>query len=250
MKKIVIAIALCLAVSVATLSSADTLVMRDGTRVVGTVVGIAGRTITFRHADGTSRRYPTSQVEALEFLSAERANPNAVGSHRVEVRAGTELVVRTVEMIDSRNSMADQIFSAIVEQDVDSDARAVVPAGSSAQLVIRQVSSGDATGSPEMALDIQSMTIAGRRYAVSRAEVMLKTGPGIDAARGSAETTGAAVLGTVIGAAAGARGAAAGAAAAGEAGAQVLTSGHDLRVPADTVIRFRLDRPLTLQAER
>ena len=248
MKKIVIAIAMCLAVSVATVSSADTLVMRDGTRVEGTVVGIAGRTITFRHADGASRRYPTSQVEALEFLSAERANPNAMGSHRVEVRAGTELLVRTVEMIDSRNSVADQIFSAIVEQDVDSDARAVVPAGSSAQLIIRQVSSG-ATGSPEMALDIQSMTIAGRRYAVSTAEVMLKTNPGIAVKRGTAETTGAAVHGTVIGVIAGAKGAATGLGAAGEAGA-VPTSGHELRVPADTVIRFRLDKPLTLQAER
>ena len=251
MKKTVIAMAMCLvAVSVATVSSADILVMRDGTRVEGTVVGIAARTITFRHADGTSRRYSTSQVEALEFLSAERANPNAVGSHRVEARAGTELVVRTVEMIDSRNSVADQVFSAIVAEDVDSDARVVVPAGSSAQLIIRQVSSGGATGSPEMALDIQSMTIAGRRYAVSTAEVMLKSGPGIGVTRRTAETTGAAVRGTVIGVIAGAQGAATGVGAAGEAGAQVPTSGHELRVPAETVIRFRLDKPLTLQAER
>jgi hypothetical protein len=251
MKKIVIAIAMCLvAVSVATVSSADILVMRDGTRVEGTVVGIEARTITFRHADGTSRRYSTSQVEALEFLSAERANPNAVSGHRVEARAGTELVVRTVEMIDSRNSGADQVFSAIVEQDVDSDARVVVPAGSCAQLIIRQVSSGGATGSPEMALDIQSMTIAGRRYTVSTAEVMLKSGPGIGANRGTAETTGAAVHGTVIGAIAGAKGGATGLGAAGEAGAQVPTSGHEVRVPAETVIRFRLDRPVTLQAER
>jgi len=251
MKKTVIAIAMCLvAVSVATVSSADILVMRDGTRVEGTVVGIAARTITFRHADGASRRYSTSQVEALEFLSAERANPNAVGSHRVEARAGTELVVRTVEMIDSRNAVADQVFSAIVEQDVDSDARVVIPAGSSAQLIIRQVSSGAATGSPEMAVDIQSMTIAGRRYAVSTAEVMLKSGPGIGVNRRTAETTGAAVHGTVIGASAGAKGAAPGVGAAGEAGAQVPTTGHELHVPAETVIRFRLDKPLTLQAER
>ena len=249
MKKTVVAIAMCLvAVSVATVSSADILVMRDGTRVEGTVVGIAARTITFRHADGTSRRYSTSQVEALEFLSAERANPNAVGSHRVEARAGTELVVRTVEMIDSRNSVADQVFSAIVEEDVDSDARVVVPAGSSAQLIIRQVSSGG-TGSPEMTLDIQSMTIAGRRYAVSTAEVMLKSGAGIGVNRRTAETTGATVRDTVIGAIAGAKGAATGVGAADEDGA-VPTSGHELRVPAETVIRFRLEKPVTLQAER
>jgi hypothetical protein len=101
-----------------------------------------------------------------------------------------------------------------------------------------------------MALDIQSMTIAGRRYAVSTAEVMLKSDPGIGVNRRTAETPGAAVLGTVIGAIAGAKGAATGVGAAGEAGAQVPTSGHELRVPAETVIRFRLDKPLTLQAAR
>ena len=61
MKRFIIATAMSLGVvSLAALSSADTLIMRDGTRVEGTVVGIAGRTITFRHADGVSRRYPTS----------------------------------------------------------------------------------------------------------------------------------------------------------------------------------------------
>ena len=54
---------------------------------------------------------------------------------------------------------------------------------------------------------------------------------------------------TVIGAIAGAKGAATGVGAAGEDGA-VPTSGHELRVPAETVIRFRLEKPVTLQAER
>ena len=116
MKRFIIATAMGLCVvSLAALSSADTLIMRDGTRVQGTVVGIAGRTITFRHADGVSRRYPTSEVEALEFVSAERANPRAVSARRLEAPAGTQLVVRTVERIDSRNGGADQTFSAIVE---------------------------------------------------------------------------------------------------------------------------------------
>jgi hypothetical protein len=111
MKRFTIATAmsLCL-VSLATISSADTLIMRDGTRVEGTVTGIAGRTITFRHADGVSRRYPTSEVEALEFVSADRANPRAVSARRLEAPAGTQLVVRTVERIDSRNGGAAQTF--------------------------------------------------------------------------------------------------------------------------------------------
>ena len=156
MKRMVIAAAMSLCVlSLAAVMSADTLVMKDGTRVRGTVVGIAGRTITFRDANGTSRRYPTSQVEALEFLSADRANPRAVNSRRLQAPAGTELVVRTVETIDSRNAGANQTFSGIVEHAVtDGSGRVIVPERSSAQLMIRQMASGGATGSPEMVLDV------------------------------------------------------------------------------------------------
>jgi hypothetical protein len=127
MKRFTIATAmsLCL-VSLATISSADTLIMRDGTRVEGTVTGIAGRTITFRHADGVSRRYPTSEVEALEFVSADRANPRAVSARRLEAPAGTQLVVRTVERIDSRNGGAAQTFSAIVEEEVTNASGVVI----------------------------------------------------------------------------------------------------------------------------
>jgi hypothetical protein len=256
MRNLVIAAAMSLSVvSLAAISSADTLIMRDGTRVQGTVVGIAARTITFRHADGVSRRYSTSQVEGLEFLSAERANPRAVSAHRLEAPAGTELVVRTVETIDSRNAGADQVFSAIVEQEVTDDSgRAVVPQGSSAQLMIRQTSSGGATGSPEMVLDVQSITIDGRRYLVSTADLTLERSVGVGQNRRTAETVGGgATLGTIIGAiAGGGKGAAVGAlvGAGGGAGAQILTRGRDVQVPTETVLTFRLDKPAMLQAER
>lgn len=256
MKKIVIATAMSLfVVSLAAVSSADTLIMRDGTRVQGTVVSIAARTITFRHADGVSRRYPTSQVESLEFLSAERANPRAVSGRNLEAPAGTELVVRTVETIDSRNSGAEQVFSGIVEQAItNASGRVIVPDGSSAQLMIRQVSSGGTTGSPEMALDIQSLTVGGRRYLVSTTDMTLASGTGIGKNKRTAEAVGGgAVLGTIIGAiAGGGKGAAIGGmvGAAGGAGAQILTRGRDVRVPAETVLRFRLDKPVTLQPER
>jgi hypothetical protein len=256
MKRTVIAAAMSLCVvSLAARSSADTLVMRDGTRVQGTVEGIAARTITFRHADGVTRRYATSRVEALEFVSAERTNVRATSGRSLEAPAGTALVVRTVETIDSRNAGADQTFSALVERQVTNAAgRVIVPEGSSAQLMIRQMSSGGAMGSPEMMLDIQSITVDGRRYVVSTADVTREGVSGIGRNRRTAEAVGAgAAVGTIIGAmAGGGKGAAIGVliGAAGGAGAQVLTRGRDVRVPAETVLEFRLDRPVTLQPEQ
>jgi hypothetical protein len=252
MRRIIIATAMSLCVvCLAAVASPDTLLLRDGTRVEGTVVSIAGRTITFRHAGGESRRYPTSQVESLEFLSAERANPEALSSHRLEAPAGTELTVRTVETIDSRYAGPDQIFSAIFEQDVFGDSKGVlIPEGASAQLLIRHMTSGGTTGSPVMVLDIQSIAIDGRRYLASTADMRLESGNGIGQSKRKAEANGGgAALGTVIGATAGAAvGVLVG--AAGEERAPVLTRGHDVQVPSETILKFRLDKAVRLQAER
>jgi hypothetical protein len=103
MRSIFIAAAMSLCVvSLATVVSADTLVLRDGSRIQGTVLTIAGRTITFQHADGTSHRYPTFRVQSLEFFSADHDNPRAASARRLEAPAGTAApVVRTVESKDA-----------------------------------------------------------------------------------------------------------------------------------------------------
>jgi hypothetical protein len=111
----------------------------------------------------------------------------------------------------------------------------IIPANSSAQLIIRQLSSGGATGSPEMALDVQSITVNGRKYQVSTTNLTQDSGTGIGKNKRTAETIGGgAAIGTIIGAiAGGAKGAAIGvlAGAAGGAGVQVFTRGRDVRSP-------------------
>src|SRR5689334_24812882 len=138
MKRIIIASAMSLfLVSLSAVAFADTLVMRDGTRLQGTVVSIVARTITFRSNDGIARKYPANQIEALQFFSPERMNGrgngygrnnnnndnnslsnNGSGNGSLEVAAGTEVMVRTVELIDSKTADVDQTFSTLVEQNV------------------------------------------------------------------------------------------------------------------------------------
>ena len=128
----------------------------------------------------------------------------------------------------------------------------IIPDRSSAQLVIRQMSSGGATGSPEMVLDIQSITIEGRRYLVSTADLTLESDTGIGKNKRTAKAIGRVRRSARSSArsrvAARARRWAPGGAAGG-AGAQVLTRGRDVRVAAETVLTFRLDRPVTLRPE-
>jgi hypothetical protein len=265
MRKMIVAAVMSLFVaSLPSVVSADTLIMKDGTRVPGTLVGIAGRTITFRHTDGVSRRYPTSRVESLDFISADRGNPRAVRNGRsdprpsartLEAPAGAELVVRTVESIDSKTAGTDQVFAAIVEEAVtDGRGRVIIPEFSSAQLIIRNVTAGGTTGSPEMLLDVQSLTVDGQEYLVSTTDLEQDSNRGLGTNKRTAATVGGgAAVGTIIGAiTGGGKGAAIGGliGAAGGAATQVLTKGHNVKVPAETILKFRLDRPMTLRAEQ
>ncbi len=260
MKKIVIATAMSICVvSLATIASADTLILRDGTRMSGKVVSIAARMITFENASGVSQRYNVDRVDAIEFSLASQRNAGArteSSMARLEVLpAGTELMVRTSEDIDSSTAVVDQTFSAIVERDIRGESDSVViPAGSHAVLVVREISSGGLAGSPDIVLDMQSMTVSGRRYLVSTTDLKQDTGTGIGTNRRTAETIGGgAALGTIIGAIAGGKkGAAIGVlvGAAGGAGVQVLNRGKDVRVPAETLLTFKLSTPASLQAER
>jgi hypothetical protein len=142
-----------------------------------------------------------------------------------------------------------------VDQDViDSSNELIVPRGSPAQLIIRTVSTGGVTGSSEITLDIQSITVNGRRYNVTTTDLKEKGRSGLGANTRTAEMVGGgAVIGTIIGAIVGhGKGAAIGAAvgAAGGAGAQVLTKGKQVIIPAETTLKFSLDQSVTLAPER
>jgi hypothetical protein len=260
MKQLVIAAAMSICVmSLVAVASADILVLRDGTRMSGRVVSVAERTITFEDVFGASRRYDADRVDSIEFSMAHQPNA-AVGATansatREVLPAGIELTVRTAEEIDSSTAVVDQTFSAIVERDIRGESNnVVIPAGSHAVLVVREVSSGGVTGSPDIVLDMQSMTVNGRRYLVSTTDLTQDAGTGIGANRRTAETVGGgAALGTIIGAIAGGKkGAAIGVlvGAAGGAGVQVLNRGKDVRVPSETLLTFRLSTPASLMAAR
>jgi len=234
---------------IAAIASSDTLTLRDGTRIEGTVAGFAARTLTFIHADGVSRRYPTSAIASLEFLSAERANARPTSRGGLEAPAGAEFVIRTVETIDSRSVGADQIYAAIFEQGiVDADNHVVVPKGASVQLAIRQMSGVDAKGTPEMALDIRSIAIEGRRYFVNTDDAAEQSRGAADENKRPVAPVGRGVArGSILRAIADGTGQST-SDRAGDAG-EVLTRGRYVRIPVDTVLVFRVDKRVLLQRE-
>jgi len=167
------------------------------------------------------------------------------------VPTGSQIAVRTNEAVDSTTARANQKFSGTVEQDVTgSNGEVLIPKGSPAELVVRQVSNGGTTGSAEVALDLAAIEIGGHRYVVSSQDLQQTNDQGIGKNKRTGEMVGGgAALGTLLGAiAGGGKGAVIGAVAGAAAGgtAQVLTRGKEVKVPSETVLRFRLDKPLHL----
>src|SRR5438445_8377452 len=88
------------------------------------------------------------------------------------VPSGTQITVRTNESIDAKSSNDGRIYRGVVDHDVlDSSGRVMVPRGSDAELIVRSTSDKNLT------LDLDSVTVNGRRYVVSTGEQSM-TGTG------------------------------------------------------------------------
>ncbi len=180
--------------------------------------------------------------------------PPAPVARTYELPAGTEVSVRTNEMIDSGTAAEGQGFDAQVTRDTrNADGQVVIPRGSRAQVVIKSASKGGRfRGASDLVLDLQSVDINGRRYTIEAADISQQGKSGVGANKRTAKYAGGgAALGAIIGAiAGGGKGAAIGAGAGAGAGAitQVLTKGGAIKVPAESVLTFSLDRPLRITA--
>ena len=178
----------------------------------------------------------------------------AIRTKTYHLPVGTEIPVRAEETIDSGKAVEGQTYAAEVSRDVnDEQGEVVIPRGSNAQIVIKSASKGGRfRGSADLVLDLAAVSVEGQQYALSTADLSQRGKEGVGVNRRTGEYTGGgAAIGAIIGAiAGGGKGAAIGAGAGGGAGAltQVLTKGGAIRVPAETVLMFRLDNPLRVTA--
>ncbi|MFB3915472.1 MAG: hypothetical protein ACE14M_02005 [Terriglobales bacterium] len=195
------------------------------------------------------QQYP--QAGPTQQAYPETAAPAAATQNAIP--AGTQLTIRTNENIVADKSSVGRQYSAEIAQNVmGANGQLLVPKGSPATLTVNNISQGTlGVGSNEVALGLQSVTVNGQTYNIAANPVTQSGNRGIGANKRTAEMTGGgALLGTLIGAVVGGgKGAAIGAVTGAGAGAtaQVLTRGKEVKVPAESLLTFRLDQPLTLQ---
>ena len=179
----------------------------------------------------------------------------AVASKTRVLAAGTSIPVRNEETIDSGKAVEGQVYAAEIASDVkDADGDIVIPRGSNAHLVIKSASKGGKfRGASDLVLDLVSVSIEGQQYGLDATDISQKGRDGLGGNKRTGEFVGGgAAVGAIIGAiAAGGKGAAIGAGSGAGAGAltQILTKGS-IKVPAETVMTFKLDSPLRVVEAR
>jgi hypothetical protein len=176
------------------------------------------------------------------------ATPAPAPAGPIDLPAGTNLVVRMIDGVNSEVNRVGQTFAASLDEPVMVDGSPVIPRG--ADVVVKLVDakeSGTFTGRSELALSLASVKVNGRVVDINTQTVSRESD-----ARGKDTATRAAgvgVVGAVIGAiAGGGKGAAVGAAAGGAAGAgsEVVTKGPQVKIPSETRLTFVLDTPVRI----
>src|SRR5215813_6902492 len=253
-------------------------VMKDGTRLAGTVRSSSPAELTLNMDDGGARTVLTKDIKSINYNdpvianqssnapapesreASQTARPHpdrtAIQTTTFVIPSGTQISVSNDETIDSGKVTEGQTYAAEVTSDVrDASGAVVIPRGANAQLVIKSASSGGRIrGASDLVIALQSVSVDGQQYVVNTTDIRKEGDAGVGTNKRTGEYVGGgAALGAIIGAIAGqGKGAAIGAASGAGAGAvtQVLTKGKSIKIPAETLMTYRLERPLRVVERR
>jgi hypothetical protein len=246
-------------------AAADTLELKDGRVVQGRFLGGTQALVRFS-VNGEVQTFNVTEIVALTFTSnyggaaapapAPAPAPQAAAAPvaaagAVTIPAGQALLVRMIDGVDSSKNHVGDIFHASLETDLVLNGNLVARKGSDVYGRLAQAQeAGHISGSAQLQLELTRMVVNGQDYPVVSSDYTLKgKGRGTNTAE---KVGGGAALGAIIGAiAGGGKGAAigAGAGSAAGAGVQVFTRGQQVKVPSETLLEFRLQQPVTINAQ-
>lgn len=174
--------------------------------------------------------------------------PTAVSQPRmVTVPAGTTILVRMLDGVDSSKNPPGSRFTATLETNLTVNGSVIVPAGNTVYGRLTEAKqAGRATGSSSLQLELTDIVVRGTAYSVLTSDYEVRGSS--SGKRTGRRLLGGAGLGAAIGAMAGnaGMGAAIGATAGGVG--SVAQKGQAIQVPSETLIQFRLQQPASLPA--
>lgn len=192
--------------------------------------------------------YPNSSEGLLIGTPSAVVSSAAQSKKKVTVPAGTRILIRTIDPIDTTKQKTGYRFTATLEANLQADDVVVAPRGTTVYGRLAEASSaGRMSGSSELTLELTDIMINGSNYPVLTSTYQIK-GKG-EGKKTAGKILGGTGLGALIGGiAGGGTGAAIGALAGAAGGTAVAASkkGEQLQIPSESLIEFRLEQPATL----
>lgn len=222
---------------------ADTLELADGSLFEGDFVGSSNGIIMFDTGEGIEA-FPEAEVVGVWFssgIATREAEMNQASAARpLSVPAGTRLVVRMSDTVDSGRHGAGHRFRGQLESAVVINGVTVLPRGAIVHgQVMAAQQSGRAVGSSSLSLAFTDIMLDDVLHPISTEGISARTGG--EGGRTLGRTARAAAIGGLIDGRSGARtGAKVG------AGASILTSGASVNVPRGTIVETSLRVTLVL----
>jgi hypothetical protein len=171
-----------------------------------------------------------------------------LGQTSITVPAGTTILVRMIDSVDSSKNKAGDRFGASLEADLVANGKTVAPRGARVYgHLVEAQSAGHLAGKSELKLELTDILINDRFQPILTGEYNLASSSrGANTAK---KTVGGAAAGAIVGAIiGGGKGAAVGAGVGAGTGAavQIFTKGPKVQVPSETLLEFRLLQPLVV----
>lgn len=182
------------------------------------------------------------------FGRPAKASAMPQNKRTITVPAGTRILIRMVDSIDSTKQTKGYRFTATLETNLQAEDAIVAPRGSTLYGRLSETSSaGRMSGSSELVLELTDIIINGTAYPLLTSTYEVKgKGEGGSTAK---KVVGGAGLGALIGGiAGGGKGAGIGAAAGAAGGTAIAASkkGQQLQIPSESLLEFRLQQPVSL----
>src|SRR5215470_3483536 len=182
------------------------------------------------------------------FVIAYAASAAGQSTKRVTIPAGTRILIRTIDSIDSSKQKTGYRFTASLETNLQAEDMVVAPRGTTVYGQLTQASSaGRMSGSSQLTLELTDIVINGTTYPLLTTTFEIK-GKG-EGKKTAGKVIGGTGLGALIGGIAGGGSGAAIGALAGAAGGTALSAskkGEQLNIPPESLLEFRLEHPVKL----
>jgi hypothetical protein len=165
----------------------------------------------------------------------------------ITVPAGTTILVRMLDTVDSSKNPPGSRFTATLETNLVVNGKVIVPKGNTVYgRLAESKQAGRATGSSELQLELSDIVVHGTAYPLLTSDYQVK---GSSSGKRSAKRVlGGAGLGAIIGGIAGNAGMGAAIGATAGVVGSVAQKGQAVNVPSETLLEFRLQQPASLPA--